>query len=285
MNKISITLLIILFLSSISTRNTFSDETNKSPVFPYLSAKFLDKKEVMEEPSGIAYHPIRKTLFVVSDDGMIYETDLGGKILAQRRLPATVTDEYDPEGITVNTRNGILYVASEEMDSFLEVNPETLQIDMIYEIENKDKNGKEIFTKGGNGFEGIVFVPGEKPENDRIFICNQDDPPIVISVAVPPRAKGNVVEKKTLPVLSYFTMPVKDLSAIAYNHQRKTLFILNDFNNLIFEVTGEGKILNHWSIPGQDQEGICFVDDYLFIAQDSGKILKIKVDKNKLGNW
>ena len=272
--KIIQTTILLLFLISTLTTIALSGEV-KLITFPCGKVKWLDKGEKIEEPSGIAYHPTRKTLFVVGDEGDIYEIDENAKILKHKNLPHGRNEEIDPEGITVNTRTGNLYVAAEEGDDILEIDPETFDIVGYYNITSR----RELFKAGGDGLEGIAFVPGKDPEDDRVYVCNQYDPPIVMKVALPAKPRGNAVEKHPVPVIGSFNMPVSDLSGITYHNKRKTLFVLSDENNLLMEVTTEGKIKNQWAVTGKDQEGIAFCRTFMYIAQDSGKILRIKLNK------
>lgn len=282
--KKSLFLTLIALVLIISFSVELSKASGRSiPDFPYLTMDILDKEHNIEEPSGIAYHPQRETLFVVDDGGMVFEIDLNGDITAQKRLDPLYAPKYDPEGITVNQWTGRLYIAAEKLDGILEVDPNTSEIMGLYEVINTDEEGNELFKRGGNGFEGITFIQGGTPEEDEIYICNQDDPPVVLIVNAPPKAEGRLMEKNLLKVKRRFSMPYKDLSGITYYKPRNTLFILNDKNNFLFETTREGKILNQWNIPGKDQEGIEIVGDFMFLAQDSGMILKIKIDKEKLG--
>ena len=79
--------------------------------FPYL---WLDEpgfggdidQQDFTEPSGIVYHPIRKTLFVVGDEGEITEIQTDGTPLFIESLPG------DLEGITVAPETGLLYVVA-----------------------------------------------------------------------------------------------------------------------------------------------------------------------------
>lgn len=269
-------ILSILFMLLLGFALPAFAQQQKTIVFPHTEIKVLDKDEKMNEPSGIVYHPMRNTFFVVGDEGDLYEMDFNGKILRSMKISPNRKDEIDPEGITVNTRTGNLYIAAEEGDDIIEMDADSLEIVGYYDIVSK----KEIFKAGGDGIEGIAFVPGKDPEDDRVYVCNQYDPPIVMKVALPSKPMGNAVEKHPVPVIGHFKMPVGDLSDMAYNETRKTLFILSDENNLIMEVTTDGKIINQWSLPGKDQEGITFYKGFMFIGQDSGKILRFKlVDK------
>jgi hypothetical protein len=56
------------------------------------------------EPSGLAYHPKRKTLFVVSDDGPIAELAVDGTVKNYWH-----SAYYDREGIAFRPADGCLY--------------------------------------------------------------------------------------------------------------------------------------------------------------------------------
>ena len=273
-NRIMLTLAIAAIILFAATSFAFCEKA-KTNVFPHQGITVLDKNEEINEPSGITYHPMRKTFFVVGDEGDLYEIDENAKILKSIKLSPNRKDDIDPEGITVNTRTGNLYIAAEEGDDIIEINPENFDIVGYYDIVSK----KELFKSGGDGIEGITFVPGKDPEDDRVYVCNQYDPPIVMKVALPSKPMGNAVEKHPVPVIGYFKMPVSDLSDMTYHKGRKTLFILSDENNLIMEVTTDGKIIKSWSLPGKNQEGIAFYKGFMFIGQDSGKILRFKVNE------
>ena len=54
-------------------------------VFPHDWVGNIDEVG-LEEPSGICFHFSRGTLFVVGDEGHVYEIDTNGKLLKQKRL-------------------------------------------------------------------------------------------------------------------------------------------------------------------------------------------------------
>ena len=83
--------------------------------FPYL---WLDEpgfggdidKQGITEPSGICFHPLRKTLFVVSDEGEIAEITTDGDPVFNFKIPG------DLEGVTVDPQTGLLYIIHEGVD-------------------------------------------------------------------------------------------------------------------------------------------------------------------------
>jgi uncharacterized protein YjiK len=52
---------------------------------------------------------------------------------------------------------------------------------------------------------------------------------------------------------------------------------VNDADNILVEITLEGRIVREYAFIGDEQEGIARDDEgYLYIAQDLGGILKVK---------
>ena len=70
------------------------------------------------------------------------------------------------------------------------------------------------------------------------------------------------------------------LSGLYFDRATGHLYVISDSTNTIFEFTRTGTLLSGHAFPGDNQEGIT-VDDqgFLYIAQDSGGILKIKWKK------
>jgi len=108
MKKARVYLLIILiFLVACS-------EAEYSPTirFPY---QWLDEpgyggtidQQEFPEPSGICFHSLRKTLFVVSDEGELTKIETDGTPVFRVKIPG------DLEGVTVNPETGLLYLVKE----------------------------------------------------------------------------------------------------------------------------------------------------------------------------
>src|SRR3954453_14046643 len=75
------------------------------------------------EPSGIAYHPQRGTLFVAGDRGHIAEMTRDGAMLHDRRLGQGL----DLEGITVGPGGRLYLCAEKQPPTIMAVDPDTLQ--------------------------------------------------------------------------------------------------------------------------------------------------------------
>ncbi|MBM4079130.1 MAG: hypothetical protein FJ272_02305 [Planctomycetes bacterium] len=244
--------------------------------FPGLVLGDIDKIG-FREPSGIAYHPIRRTLFVVGDGGDIEEISKDGATLRTKHMDMA---SRDFEGITVNPKTGLLYVVVESSARILEIDPFNFEVKREFKVDRRfGPDAAELFSVAGNGVEGITFVPDDKhPEGGTFFLVNQLSPPIVIEVSAP--LVSSKLPKASARILKWFSLGVSDLSGIHYDAKSGHLFVIADGPNLFLEVTRDGEILREYALPGNDQEGITLDDeDFLYIAQDSGGILKLKYDR------
>jgi hypothetical protein len=231
------------------------------------------------EPSGLCYHPTRRALFLVGDEGDIAEMTPAGKIRRQKLLFGR---KRDLEGVTVDPATGRLYVAIESWDGIVEVDPDKLTVLRRFKIE-RTHNGKTVLAEGGNGVEGIAFVPdAAHPEGGTFLVTNQvfnldntEDPSAVVRVELPLKSKpGQDAPGK---IVGVWRVPVIDLSALHYDAQRKVLFVGADAPNVLLAMDLTGRVLRTWALPEDQQEGIALDDDgHLYIASDGGGVTKLK---------
>ena len=208
------------------------------------------------EPSGVTYHPIRRTLFVVDDEGYIHEICTDGKVVQTKDLQGR-----DLEGITTNPTTGQLYAAVEDDEAILEINPQTLTVQREYKI-NRSFEGKTLLKKGGMGMEAIAFVPDlSHPEGGTFWIGNQSanlkpsgEPSVVCEVVVPLSAPETEVAEGT--IIRFFEMDFIDISGLAYDTQADFLVLISDTTNLLVELKRDGTLLHRYLLPGDDQEGV-----------------------------
>ena len=134
-------------------------------VYPYAKIKELIKGKAFDEPSGIVFHARRGTFFVVGDEGMIGEFSLKGKQIRVKEF----SDEPDFEGVTVDPSSGLLYVAHEVADRILEIDPETFKVLRVFDVPRRFE-GEVVMDAGGDGIEGITFVPLKDHEQGGVFL-------------------------------------------------------------------------------------------------------------------
>jgi uncharacterized protein YjiK len=244
--------------------------------FPCGRIAYLDQP-TFNEPSGIVFHPGRGTLFLVGDAGDIGEMKTDGAGLRQAHLR-----DADFEGISVNPATGLLYVVIEGEEKILEVDPETFVVLRECALP-RQLRGVTLLAPGGQGLEGITFVPDAKhPEGGTFFVANQgfldspkDDPSVILEVALP--LKTGAGKELTATILRAIYPGVPDIGDLYYEAARQRLYLVSDTTNTFWEMNLKGELLRGYAFPGNDQEGIT-VDPqgFAYVAQDSGNFLKLK---------
>ena len=229
------------------------------------------------EPSGITYHPQRKTLFVVGDEGNVFELRTDGKIVNEGHLA-----HADLEGITVDPATGFLYAVVESEEAILEIHPSSFRIGRKFPID-RNFEGRELLKKGGMGLEAITFIPdATHPEGGTFWVGNQSfdlkpgrEPSVICEVYLPLRSSQAKEAKGK--ILRYFPMTVIDLSGMAYDARHQRLIVISDTTNLLLEIALTGEVGHRYLIPGDDQEGVALDQlGYIYIAQENGEILKLE---------
>ena len=234
------------------------------------------------EPSGITYHPGRKTLFVVGDRGHIMEMRTDGTVLRKSRVK-----KADFEGVTCDPKTGLLYLADEEKDRILEVDPVSFAVRRRFKLELTFR-GKTEPGENPRGLEAIAYVADAKhPEGGTFFVADQGKarvsdagkPPGLLEVSVPLRSSGK--KKAAATILNRYAPGVRDLSGLCFDDRRRSFLVVSDRENLLLEISHRGKhrgkILRRWPLPGKNQEGVAQdTAGHLYIAQDSGGIIKLK---------
>ena len=229
------------------------------------------------EPSGITYHPMRRSLFVADDSGSIWEIDATDGALVQSKA----VNGRDLEGLTVNPVTGMLYAAVEDEEAILEVDPGTLTVRREFKIA-RGFEGAQLLKKGGMGIEAIVFVPDAKhPEGGTFWVGNQSfslkpqgEPSVVCEVVVPLRSSQ--ARKAAGTIVGFYRMDFIDISGLAYDERADCLVLISDTTNLLVELKRDGTVLHRYLLPGDEQEGVVLDGlGYLYIAQESGEIIKL----------
>jgi len=233
------------------------------------------------EPSGICFHPLRKTLFIVSDEGEIAEIETNGSPVFRHKIPG------DLEGVTVNPQTGLLYVIIEGEDIILEFDPNKKEVTRRFPL-NREFDGDPNFIKKqeegyDNGIESIEFIGDEShPEGGTFYIGNQWDPPLVIEVFVP--LKSSQEKESQARILRVLPLSMADPAAMFFDAKSGLLNVVSDADNILVEITLDGKIIREYAFLGDNQEGITRDDEgFLYITQDMGEyqrgtggILKVK---------
>jgi len=78
-------------------------------------------------------------------------------------------------------------------------------------------------------------------------------------------------------LFSVLPFKMRDPGAMFYDPKTKLLNVVSDADNILVEITLDGKLVKQYAFPGNDQEGLWIDDeDFIYIVQDAGGILKLK---------
>ena len=270
---ISIVLVYFLVQMEQSVRKEMG--ASRPVALPYNWIGNISQPQIAE-PSGITYHPARRSLFLADDSGSVHEVSLEGKLIQSKGL-----NERDIEGITVNPDTGLLYAAVEDDEVILELDPENLTIQREFRIGRSYK-GELLLRKGGMGIEAIAFVPdASHPEGGTFWVGNQsfslkakDEPSVVCEVVVPLRSA--TAKQSDGAIIQAYKMNFIDISGLAYDAQGDLLILISDTTNLLVELKREGTVLRQYLLPGDEQEGVVLDGlGYMYLAQENGEIIKL----------
>lgn len=272
---ISISALLVYSLIQMEESATQRTAESRPVALPYKWIGSITKERIAE-PSGITYHPARRSLFIADDSGNVYELNLQGTLIQAKGV-----NELDIEGITMDPGTGLLYAAVEGDEVILELEPETLMVKRDFRIGRSFK-GEQLLKKGGMGIEAIAFVPdASHPEGGTFWVGNQSfslkekgEPSVVCEVVLPLRSE--TAKKSVGTIINAYKMNFIDISGLAYDPQDDVLVLISDTTNLLVEIKREGTILSKYLLPGDEQEGITLDGlGYMYIAQESGEIIKL----------
>ncbi len=222
----------------------------------------------LEEPSAIVYHPIRRSFFVVGDEGDIAEVDLQGTLLKQKRIRG------DLEAITCDPATGRLYVVREGHEIIFEVDPDTFKLLRRFDLDRTFKGDPDFLQRGGDGIEGLTFVADPAhAEGGRFFAVNQYDPAVLVELHIP--LKSSTERFETATVVGAWPVDGAPLSDIAWSARDQAFLIVSALWRSVYVVDSVGEVLRKVRVPGFMQEGLALLPDgSVVIAQDSGGLIR-----------
>jgi hypothetical protein len=222
------------------------------------------------EPSGIVYHSGLGKLVLVGDDGDITTMNTDGSGIDTDHVGG------DIEGITIaNTGTDLVYAGIENPDSIKE-----------FDISDGAFTGNQwdltLWMTGdaNQGLEALTFIPNgshpyENSDSGGLFYAGlQADGDIyVFDVNLSTSGDVDYIGKITLDDSR------TDISGLDYNTETGLLYAIFDSSNEILEINSlDNTIVNDYSLPGVNQEGISIVSNCLdtsanaYVAEDSGDV-------------
>ncbi len=242
-NKYLFFALIIVLLISCKR-----DEPNTTIIAPPVANQLnpiqtFDMYTSIKEPSGIFYNSKRNSLFIVSDSqAEIFEVDFNGNVLNTINTTST-----DMEGITFSTNCDTFYVVEE-----------TKQLVTKYLVDGTKLTSFPVNVAENikNSLEGITL-----DNNNHLFVMNEKTPELLLEFV------NNIeVNRKVIAYTS-------DISDICYDKVENCFWIVSDESAKLIKISKTGELLKEWSLPFNKAEGITFVNNKMYIVNDSNGFL------------
>ncbi len=226
------------------------------------------------EPSGLVYHGARDSLFVVGDEGDIAEISLDGRLLRSSHIGG------DLEAIAVDPAGGMLYVVREGHEIIFEVDPDRLEIGRRFSIDRTFEGDPNYLKRGGDGIEGLTFVPDSAhAEGGRFYAVNQFDPAVLLELAVPIRSSEETYE--TAHIVRAREVASGPLSGVVWSGALDGFIIVSSLWRRAYVTDRDGELLRTVRVPGLMPEGLAPLPGGRFaIAQDTGGLLLWKPKTN-----
>jgi len=240
---------------------------------PVLEKKTIDITHKSFEPSGIAINQDTRTIYVISDDGTLCT-------LADNKLSCTIQDKLDYEGLTLTSEYpDLLFAIEEGKDNLHTIKTSGEKVSSINIQRRLD--GRLMFDKKGNGLEALAFFKKDRGFN-YFFAANQSDKfeghdsSGILMFSVRDDKLMNAGKRDRAELVLFNKLKIKDISGLTFHNGY--LFAISDTENTLFVFNEKLALIQKFDLPGKDQEGIAFLDDTLYIVQDSGNMFSFKLD-------
>jgi uncharacterized protein YjiK len=229
----------------------------------------LSKKD-LPEPSGVAYHEERGTLFVVGDRGHIAEVSLQGDVIDRRKL-----GDYDLEGVTIGPSGRVFAVSEAKPPQILEIKPGKLEIRRRFELEKKVDGERIVARHANDGLEGLTYIPSK----GCFYALNQDRPPALLKLRLPLEDEDGG-KAKIDEVIDLKAIIRDGASDVTFDPRSGNLLVLEAGSKkgrgVLHELTLEGELVRSVPVPGDLPEGFCLgPNGSAFLTQDSGGMLRV----------
>jgi hypothetical protein len=213
------------------------------------------------EPSDLVWHSRLDRLFAVSDNGTVSSMKSDGSSVVNWTVPG------DLEGITVaNPNSNFVYLGDENPDSVREFNVVTGAVTRSFDLTPWMTGPDNL------GLEALTFVPSANAEGG-VFYAGLQDTGVIYKFLLP------IVSSSTSTAVTFLgtITPVAgraDLSALDFDRDHQVLYAAYDTDNLLRAMKPDGTFLKEWTLPANDQEGIALHGNALYIAEDTGSIIR-----------
>jgi uncharacterized protein YjiK len=213
------------------------------------------------EPSGIAFHPRLRRLFVVGDEGTLAELDSDGRIVHATPLAANLED------VAVHDPSGALVLLDEVRGELIVYDAEAHAVKGRWRLDTAALTGNR--QKGRDGFEGLAFRPeAGRPGGGIFYLAHQRGPAMLIAVAFDPSGAPGAIGASAV-VERWEMKGHRDLTALSWSPALGRLLLLADAEDELLVLRPDGAVEKRLRVPGVQQEGVCMDEaGALWVADD-----------------
>jgi uncharacterized protein YjiK len=213
------------------------------------------------EPSGIAYHPRLRRLFVVGDEGTLAELDGDGRVVSATPLGANL------EGVAVHDPSGVLVLLDEVRAELIVYDAGAREVKGRWRLDSEALTGRK--GKGRDGFEGLAFRPEPgRPGGGVFYLAHQRGPAMLVAVEFDPAGAPRPIGESSV-VGRWEMKGLRDLTALSWSPELGRLLVLADAEDELLLLRPDGSVEKRLRIPGVQQEGVCMdAAGDLWIADD-----------------
>lgn len=213
------------------------------------------------EPSGIAFHPRLRHLFVVGDEGTLAELDSDGRLLRATPLGANLED------VAVHDPTGALVLLDEVKAELIVYDPAAQAVKGRWRLDTAALVGQK--QRGRDGFEGLAFRPEQgRPGGGVFYLAHQRGPAMLVAVAFDPSGAPGEIGAEA--VLGRWNMKGhRDLTALSWSPALGRLLLLADAEDELLVLRPDASVEKSLRVPGVQQEGVCMDEaGALWVADD-----------------
>jgi uncharacterized protein YjiK len=222
--------LLVLLAPMLSCGQTppATDATPKGNTPAIKSLRYASKISLsIPEPSDISLAPDGKSYYIVSDNGILFQTELNGTVIRKAEQTG-----FDYEGVYCDA--SYVYVIDER----------TRQLHLYNRPDLKYVRNAEIAYSGGRnkGFESITFLPATK----QLMLVTEKDPTLIFILNEDLTVFNKVKVKLT-----------SDVSAICYHDG--FIYWLSDEEHCVLKLNPQNyELLERYNLNVINPEGITF---------------------------
>jgi uncharacterized protein YjiK len=223
----------------------------------------------LREASGVAWHPGRRSLFVVGDRGSLLEIAPTGAVVARHSVAGNLED------VTPHLPSGRLVLLAEKSGELVVWDPATSSETARFALDVAGILGRQPADRN-QGFEGIVFrAEAGRPGGGVFHLVHQSKPARLVTLAFDPTGPARTLG--AADVLARHRLDGHDdLRAVAWSDALERLLVIAKKRDRLLVVSPDGAIDADVGLPGGQQEGLTLdPDGTLWVADERMGLLRL----------